>query len=192
MNVRVLVKAAMAVILALPLSACGYYNPYVAGKCGKPIMVYRTMWANRTNEMGLENIFYQAQSDWLRKSRLITLGDSPEGADYRLNGTIERVDYPEISFGKYQIASQGRVELTVNFTLTEMKSGKAIWKRNATRTQTFAMGQDPMKLQTSRRAAFEKIADLFGEEIYLYMINTIIRPGAQPPAEEVDEKVIQD
>lgn len=192
MKAPVLVKAAMAVVVVLLLSACGYYNPYAASQSGKAVTLHRAMWTNRTTEMGLDNVLYQAQSDWLRKSRLITLADSPAAADYQLSGAIERVNYPEVSFGQYQMATQGRAELAVSFTLTDKKSGKVVWQRSATRTQTFLMSQDPLTLQSSRRAAFEKIADRFGEEIYLYVMNTIIRPGTPPPVEDVDEDVIQD
>lgn len=193
MKARVLVKAVMALFVVFMFSACGYYNPYAAEKSGgKPVGLYRTMWTNRTAEMGLENVFFQSQSDWLRKSRLITSVDSSTTADYVLSGVIEQVNYPEIAFGRYQVATQGRVELTVNFTLTDNKSGKPTWKRSATRTQTFTMSQDLMALKASKSAAFKKIADRFGEEIYLYMINTIVRPGVPPPVEDVTQDVIQD
>lgn len=192
MKVRLLLRATMAVVVALILAACGYYNPYAAAKDGNPSQLYRTMWTNKTGELGLENILYQAQSDWLRKSRLINSVDSAAEADYQLSGAIERVNYPEVAFGRYQLATQGKVELTVNFTLVDRKSGKPAWKREATRTQTFLMSQDPMVIQANRRAAFEKIADSFGQEIYLYMINTILRPGVPPPVEDVTEDVIQD
>lgn len=191
MKALALTKALLAVFVILMLSACGYYNPYVTGNDGKPVLLYRTMWLNRTGEMGLENIFFQAQSDWLRKSRLITLADSATGVDYELSGSLERVDYPEVAFGQYQMATQGRVELTVSYTLIDRKSGNPLWNRSATRTQTFLMSQDPMVNQANRKAAFQQIADLFGQEIYLYMINTIIRPGTPPPVEEINQDIIQ-
>lgn len=192
MKAHIQVKVVMAAFVILLCSSCGYYNPYVADKSSEPIVLYRTMWTNRTGEMGLENVLFQAQSDWLRKSRLISLADSATAADYELSGVIERVNYPEVAFGPYQMATEGRIELSVSYTLNERKSGKSVWNRSATRTQTFIMSQDPMALKASRSAAFQEIADRFGEEIYLYMMNTIFRPGVPPPVEDVTQDVIQD
>lgn len=165
--------------LCLVLTACGYYNPYVA-KGYQPISLHRSMWPNRTTEIGLENVLFQAQSDWFRKSPLITFAETTAQADYVLTGNIDQVVYPEVSFGAYEQGIQGNANLTVSFALTEQKTGKVVWKQTSTRTESFAMVQNPNLLQTNRKVALQKIADAYAEEIYLYMINTIMRPGAEP------------
>jgi len=165
--------------LVLLLSGCGYYNPYVS-QGNKPISLYHAMWPNRTTELGLENVLFQAQSDWMRKSPLITLTDSAGVADYELTGTIEQVTYPEISFGAYREGIQGNAKLKVSILLKEKKSDKVIWRQTSTREATFIMSQNPNQLQANRKVALRQIADDFGEEIYLYLINTIMRPGTQP------------
>jgi len=169
--------------LALCLSGCGYYNPYVA-QGSRSITLYHSMWSNHTNEIGLENVLFQAQSDWLRKSPRITLIDSAGGADFELTGTIDRVTYPEVSFGSYQEGIQGRAELKVSFAITDKKSGKVVWQcKDRLRTLTFAMTQNPNQLQANRKAALQQIANDYGEEIYLYLIGTLMRPDSQsaPP-----------
>ncbi len=173
-------RSCSSILLALLLFGCGYHNPYLTQGLA-PITISRSMWTNRTTELGLPNTLFQAQSDWLRKSPLITIADSKAEADYQLSGTIDRVSYPEISFGTFREGTEGRAELTVSFTLTETKSGKVVWERPAaTRQQTFFMSQDPVRLQDNRTAALREIADDFAEEIYLHLITTTMRPTPAP------------
>ena len=167
------------VTLALCLSGCGYYNPYVA-KGYRQISLHHSMWPNRTTEIGLENVLFQAQADWFRKSPLISFAESAAGADYVLSGNIDQVTYPEVSFGAYEQGIQGNANLTVSFALREQKTGKVVWKQSSTRTEAFTMVQNPNLLQTNRKVALQKIADAYAEEIYLYLINTIMRPGTEP------------
>jgi hypothetical protein len=166
-----------AAILALVLSGCGYYNPYLV-QGSRTISLYHSMWSNRTNEFGLENTMFQSQADWLRKSPLITLADSPDTADYILNGSIDRVTHPEISFGHYRQAEEERAELTVSFSIKDRRSGKIVWqKKEDKRQETYYTSQDPMKLQDNRKAALQEIADDFAEEIYLHLITNEMRPA---------------
>ena len=170
-------KLIVAVLLAVVLSGCGYHNPYLA-QGNRRITIAPTMWTNRTTELGLDNTLFQAQSDWLRKSPLITMRETAAGADYELTGTIDRVTFPEISFGTFREGTEGRAELTVSFTLKETKSGQIVWERpNATRSEAFYMSQDPIRLQSNRKAALKEIADDFAEEIYLHLITTMMRPA---------------
>ncbi len=179
MVIHKLSKLLLAFIV-LVMSGCGYYNPYMV-KGNQPISLHRSMWSNKTNEMGLGNTLFQAQSDWLRKSPLISLTDSTALADYKLTGSIDRVTYPEISFGTYREGTEGRAELTVSYAIEDRKSGQIVWqKKGATRQQTFYMSQDPMQLQAKRNDALKIIADDFAEEIYLYLINTMMRPSPTP------------
>ena len=178
-----LAKLLIAAFVLL-MAGCGYYNPYV-GHGYKHISLYRSMWTNRTTEIGLDNTMFQAQSDWFRKSPLLTLTESAAAADYELAGSIERIYYPEISFGKFREGIQGRAELMVNFAIKDRKSGKIIWQRKEhTGNQTFRMTQDPIQLQNNKNAALNRIADDFAEEIYLYLINQLMRPDPEPHREE--------
>lgn len=171
-----LTRTIVATLIAVILAGCGYHNPYLASGT-RPITISHNMWTNRTTELGLDNTLFQAQSDWLRKSPMITMIDSPAEAEYQLTGTVDRVSYPEISFGAYQEGTEGRADLTVSFTLKETKSGKVVWKgTSVTRQQSFFMSQDPITLQSNRKAALQEIADDFAEDIYLHLVTTIMRP----------------
>ena len=170
--------------IVLLMAGCGYYNPYV-GHGYRHISLYRSMWSNHTTEIGLENTLFQAQSDWFRKSPLITLTDSAAEAEYELSGSIDRVYYPEISFGKFREGIEGRAELTVSFTIKDRQSGKIVWQREAdSDQQNFAMVQDPIQLQNNKNVALKRIADDFAEEIYLFLVNQLMRPDPLPYNEE--------
>jgi len=164
------------VTLALCLSGCGYYNPYLAPGA-HPITVQRSMWVNHTTEMGLDNTLFQTQSDWLRKSPLIGLAESAEAADLILTGSIDRISYSEVSFGAYREGIEGRAELMVSFTLTDRKSDQVVWQqKGVSRQQTFAMSQESITLQANRKLALQKIADHFAEDIYLHLIPYTMSP----------------
>jgi len=165
--------------IVLLLAGCGYHNPYM-DQGNRPISLYHSMWPNRTTEIGLENVLFQAQADWMRKSPLITITDSVDNADYELTGTIDQVSYPEVSFGAHREGIQGNTKLKVSFALKDRKTGKIVWQQTSTREAAFPMVQNPNQLQVNRKAALQAIADKYGEEIYLYLINTIMRPGTAP------------
>lgn len=179
-SVRMQYRFLLITLFTLVLSGCGYHNPYLTQGL-TPITISRSMWNNHTTELGLPNTLFQAQSDWLRKSPLITITEDKNEAEYQLSGTIDRVSYPEISFGTFREGTEGRAELTVSFTLTETKSGKVVWERSSTtRQQSFFMSQDPIRLQDNRTAALAEIADDFAEEIYLHLITTTMRTTPAP------------
>ena len=158
------------------LSACGYYNPYVADSSCKPISINRVLWTNSTGEMGLEMIMFQSLSSWLRKSSLIHLVDDPKKAGYQLTGRLVSVDYPDLSYGSHGVASELRANLKVDFAITDNAAGKKIWeKTNYTFTETLAMSSNPIQLQANKKAALIKIANDIGEMIYLHIINNIMR-----------------
>jgi hypothetical protein len=180
MPLRHLTTSLFLSLLALVLSGCGYHNPYLTQGL-KPITISRSMWTNRTTELGLPTTLFQAQSDWLRKSPLITISASAAQADYELTGAIDRVSYPEISFGTFREGTEGRAELTVSFTLKETTSGKVVWERKTvTRQQAFYMSQDPIRLHDNHTAALAEIADDVAEEIYLHLITTTMRSNPAP------------
>ena len=134
-------------------AGCGYYNPYVAAKDSKAISVYVTMWTNQTNELGLETTFYHSLLDWLRKSELIKITDSASEADYLITGKITGVDYPEISYGSNHIANELRANLTSNSVIKENTTDKIIRNNTATSTETLLTDNNPMRLQSNKKAA---------------------------------------
>nr|MBF0222115.1 hypothetical protein [Desulfobulbaceae bacterium] len=169
--------AATIFIVAITITSCGYYNPYVVSSNSKPITLHRSMWANQTNELGLETTFYNSLSDWLRKTKLITLTENVTDAEFILTGKINSVDYPEISYSSNNIANELRANLTVTFSIKEQATGKTVWEKSGyTLQETLSKVSDPTQLLASKKVALAEISDNLAEEIYLYIINSIMRP----------------
>lgn len=172
-----------ALLLLILLAGCGYYNPYVARSDSKPITLHRSMWKNQTNELALETTFYHALSDWLRKSKLITMTESKEEAEFILTGEITRIDYNEISYGSKQAVKELRADLVSHYKITKSATGEIVWEKTTSRQEELFMDNDPIILQNNKNVALAQIADDVAEEIYLHIINSIMRPADEKAAE---------
>jgi hypothetical protein len=148
----------------------------VASSNSRPITLHRSLWANKTGEVGLENTMYRSLSSWLRKSRLIHLVENQALADYILTGAIDSVDYPEISYGSNLVASELRVNLHVTFSLTARGTGMKVWNVSKIFTETLNTSGDPTVLRANKRAAISKIANDISEMIYLHIISVVLQP----------------
>jgi len=172
--------AVLLVLAAVLLGAagCGYYNPYVVNDTGRAITLHRAMWENRTSELALESVFYRSLSSYLRKTPKIILKDSNEDAEFGLTGTIESVDYPELSYTTNREASELRAKVRITVTIVRNSTGEVVWeKKNYMGTETiesFAMSDDPGVLQRNKDEALRKISDDVAEMIYLTIIKKII------------------
>lgn len=159
----------------LLISSCGYYNPYVVNADSKPISIHRSMWANQTSELGLETVLYHSLSSWLRRTELINLKEQNETAQYKLVGEITAITYPEIAYGGNNIASELRINLTIHYKLIETASNNFIMEETKTFIEPFSQGATPSSAQINKNIALAEIADNISEEIYLKLINKVIR-----------------
>ncbi len=161
-------KRWLPIILLFLLPSCGYYHPYSAAeKSFKTITVYAPQWKNRTNELGLESVINHAVHDWLAESKLVKITSSVSDADYLLNGTIQSINMPGLSYGTFDQATEVRAELRVNYTFTKKESGRIIFKKNVRAHEAFTIGADAPHTRTNKESALETIADRLGEEIHL-------------------------
>lgn len=165
----------LTAFLIIITAGCGYYNPYVLNSNADPISLHRSMWKNQTNELGLETVLYHSLSGWLRKTKLIRLKETPEEAQYQITGKITSVDYPEISYGGNNEATELRARLSANYSIVDKKSGAIVLETSKTYTETFYQNASPSVLQANKKEALAKIADDISEEIYLYIINRVMR-----------------
>ena len=174
MNNKTIILLLIALILSI-IAGCGYYNPYVANSDAQPFSVHRSMWKNQTNELGLEAILYQSLSNWLRKTKIIDLKESLNDAQYQIVGKITMVDHPEIAYGDDNEATELRAQLGVEYSIVDKTNGTTIFDRKKTYTETFHQSSSPTQLQTNKNEAMIQIADDISEEIYLYIINKVLR-----------------
>ena len=170
------IAAFLILLLALALSSCGYRNPYVVREDGPELRLYRPLWINRTTELGLESLLARQLSSWLHKNRKISVSEGPESADYTLKGEIVGVAMPELSFGAFNRANELSLQISVNYTLVENASGQVKWeKKNYLVAEAVAIADSRVDSQSLRKTALTKISNRIAEEIYLYILNTLMR-----------------
>jgi len=156
------------------LAGCGYHNPYAPRTDSQPISIHRSIWKNNTNELGLEIELYNALSNWLRKSPFIQIHDQETEANYLLTGTIDSVEYLELSYGLHNEATELRIHLIVHYVLIEQETGAKIWDKKQLYTEPLKKDPNPSQLQANKKEALIEIADDIAEEIYLFLINRAV------------------
>lgn len=158
----------MILLCVFFLAGCGYHSPYAKGNNGKGFALYNTIWKNRTNDMGVESLLYQAITDWFLGSKQIRLTTSRDEADLILNGEIISAAYPGLSYGDFDQAKELRAVLTVRFSLEEKKSGKIILESTKhVLEESFFIDVDAVRTRGNKEKALARLADELAEEIYL-------------------------
>ena len=152
------------------LVGCGYKNPYVSSKVSDTPWktLHITTWENRTNELGLESIYFRLFNAWFKNSSKIHVIQDREQADLCLNGEIVAIDLPGLFYDKFDEALEIKIKLTVRFDLRDNKNDHILWReRNFIIYEPFVIDPDPGKTRNSRRKALLKIGDEIAELIYL-------------------------
>jgi hypothetical protein len=173
----------------LILPGCGYHNPYTwnLDQSQSTRTIYLSVWENRTNEMGLDNLLFQKTADRLRQMRTIRITADAGQADYILSGTVLGVDYPATSFDTTNTATTLTAIIKVDYRMVERVSDKTVWQQTETiRGNSYpvlAIPTDPeystaaLRSQSNKMAVMETIADEIGEHIYLRVTDTLITTG---------------
>lgn len=156
--------------LFISLGGCGYHNPYVAsqekGTSWKTLHI--TTWENRTNELGLESIYFRLFNAWFKNSSRINVIQDRDQADLCLNGEIIAIDLPGLFYDKFDEALEIKIKLTVRFDLRDNKNDHILWReRRYIVYEPFVIDPDPGKTKSNRRRALLKIGDEIAELIYL-------------------------
>ena len=161
----------IALLVLLPLlAACGY-RPLskmyeLPGLDGvEPLAVYMPMWANATNEFGLETEVYNKVADWLQGSEYILLKKKESQAEYVLTGTIGSLDLT---------SSRGTARLTVRYSLKNQTTGDMVWPETSNSfSKSYLITDDAFTTNSERKKALDEIADDLGEKIYVRFLNTM-------------------
>ena len=156
--------------LFISLGGCGYHNPYVAGqeKGTSWKTLHITTWENRTNELGLESIYFRLFNAWFKNSSRINVIQDRDQADLCLNGEIIAIDLPGLFYDKFDEALEIKIKLTVRYDLRDNKNDHILWReRRYIVYEPFVIDPDPGKTKSNRRRALLKIGDEIAELIYL-------------------------
>lgn len=160
----------LLLILALALSSCGYSNPYVKQKSAEaPVTtLLLTTWQNRTNELGLESVYFRLFNAWFKNSsRIIVIFDEDQ-ADLKLTGEISAIDLPGLFYGPSDEALEIKISLTVRFTLHDNRNNTVLLQeKQYTVREPFIIDPAGERTEFNKQKALLRIGDEIAELIYL-------------------------
>ena len=155
--------------LVIFLSSCGYTNPYVRKspqETASKLLI--TTWQNRTNELGLESVYFRLFNSWFKKSGRIDVVFEEEGADLKLTGEISSIDLPGLFYDSFDEALEIKIKLTVRFTLFDNRNNVILWQeKQYTVHEPFILDPTGEQTQLNKHRALLIIGDELGELIYL-------------------------
>lgn len=174
---RILPHFAAFWLLLLSVS-CGYHNPNMlpAEQQGPPINLHVPLWTGPSSEIRLAADIHNALQDWLIQAKRITLVADTGSADYVLNGKILSVHSPGRSYDDQDRAQALKVILSVEYALTDVRSGKVVWQmRNQSLEKNYAVGVATAQTEANRKNALELVTNELAEAIYIRMSRAIAR-----------------
>ena len=157
-------------ILTFILSSCGYSNPYVIKHSqetpSKTLLI--TTWQNRTNELGLESMYFRLLNSWFKNSSRIHVIFDAEQADLKLTGEITAIDLPGLFYGPSEEALEIKIRLTVQFTLYDNRDNSILWQeKRYTVYEPFIIDPSGESSEFNKQRALLRIGDEIAELIYL-------------------------
>jgi hypothetical protein len=127
-----------------------------------------TNWQNRTNELGLESIYFRLFNAWFKKSSIISVIFDEDQADLKLTGEIHAIDLPGLFYDSFNEAVEIKIKLTVYFTLLDNRNNSVLWQeRKFTIYEPFIIDPSGEKTRYNKQRALLRIGDKIGELIYL-------------------------
>jgi hypothetical protein len=169
-SVHLLPHLFLLFVLVISLCSCGYTNPYVQKNSqesnAKTLLI--TTWQNRTNELGLESIYFRLLNAWFKKSTSINVVFEEDEADLKLIGEIFSIDLPGLFYDFFDEAVEIKIKLTVRFTLYDNRNDTILWQeKQLTIYEPFLLDPSGEKTQYNKERALLRIGDEIGELIYL-------------------------
>ena len=157
-------------ILAIAMSSCGYSNPYVKKESqelpAKTLLI--TTWQNRTNELGLESIYFRLFNAWFKNSSRINVIFDEEQADLKLTGEISAIELPGLFYDPSEEALEIKIKLTVRFTLRDNRHNSVLWQeRQFIIYEPFIVDPTSERSDYNKQKALLRIGDEIAEVIYL-------------------------
>ncbi len=160
-------------VLLLPAvicSSCGYSNPYSRDKSLEaPVKTLQiTTWQNRTNELGLESLYFRLFNAWFKQSSRIAVVFEEDQADLKLSGEISAIDLPGLFYDSFDEALEIKIKLTVRFTLSDNRNNSVLWQeRRFIIYEPFILDPSGERTRYNKQRALLHIGDELGELIYL-------------------------
>ncbi len=157
-------------LISFVSSSCGYSNPYTRKESleipTKTLLI--TTWQNRTNELGLESIYFRLFNAWFKKSSRISVVFAEDQAALKLTGEISAIDLPGLFYDSFDEALEIKIKLTVRFTLRDNHNNSVLWQeRQFIIYEPFILAPSGETTRFNKRRALLRIGDEIAELIYL-------------------------
>jgi hypothetical protein len=157
-------------VIVFAISSCGYSNPYAKEGLqetpAKTLLI--TTWQNRTNELGLESIYFRLFNAWFKKSSRISVVFAEDQADLKLTGEISAIDLPGLFYDSFDEALEIKIKLTVRITLRDNRNNSVLWQeRKFIIYEPFIIDPSGERTRYNKQSALLRIGDKIGELIYL-------------------------
>jgi hypothetical protein len=165
-----LIYSFLLFFILVSLCSCGYTNPYVQkdsqGNFTRTLFV--STWQNRTNELGLESLYFRLLNAWFKKSSRIAVVFGDDQSDLKLTGEISSIDLPGLFYDSFDEALEIKIKLTVSFTLYDNHNKTILWQeKKFTVYEPFLLDPIGEKTQYNKQRALLRIGDEISELIYL-------------------------
>jgi hypothetical protein len=161
---------AAILLLIFACGSCGYSNPYVRDETEKvpaKTLLIKT-WQNRTNELGLESVYFRLFNAWFKNSgRIVVIFDENQ-ADLSLNGEISAINLPGLFYDSFDEALEVNIRLTVRFTLRDNHTKRVLWQeKDFTISEPFILDPSEERTRYNKQRALLRIGDQIAELIYM-------------------------
>lgn len=124
------------------------------------------VFANKTFEPHIERMLTDALTEEMKYSGNITI-TGKNSADAELSGTIKSFSSTIVSTLKGDIAYEYRVHIVISASLTDLKTGKVIWRdENIAAEQIYKAGSTPLLHEGGKREAVKYAVYAAAKEIY--------------------------
>jgi hypothetical protein len=157
-------------IISFFLTGCGYHNPYIEKEDTQKISknLHITTWDNRTNELGLESVYFRILNAWFKNSSRINVTSIADQADLKLTGEIASIELPGLFYDDLDEAVEIKIKLAVRFTLRDSISGNVLWQeRDYILYEPFIIDPVAEITKQNKKRALLRMGDEIAELIYL-------------------------
>jgi len=123
---------------------------------------------NTTSEPSVEVYLRIGFEDQFRKSTRLKLAPSRETADAILTGTIRTLSTANVSFDRFDKATESRAFMTVSLAFEERATRKKLWAvSNFSGNETFRVDQaNPYASSVNKTQALQKLSSDLAEKAY--------------------------
>jgi hypothetical protein len=166
-------KAAVLVCCLWMIGACGYsLIPQGEAMDQNIRKLYVDVFANKTSEANIENIFRTAFADQIIKGRRFKLAGSAAEADAILIGSIQSLSAAALSYQATSLAAEDRMTAVLSLTLEARESKKVLWTNpGLSGFQDYPLNNDLNVARANKNNALIKLANDTAERAYRLMMS---------------------